>query len=440
MIFRKYFYFIKEDLWRIRLRYLTPKKSFWLRQLRILILSISEFNKDKCSLRASALTYFTLFSLVPLLAMAFGIAKGFGFEKLLTEQLKSKFTGQQEIVNRVITFSENLLNNTSGGIIAGIGVAILFWTIIKVLGNIEQSFNDIWGVKKSRSLGRKFSDYLSFMMISPIIFIMASSMTVVVSAKITAIVNQLTLWGWVGSLILLLLKILPFSLIWGLFTFTYLFMPNTKVNFTSGLIGGIIAGTLYQFGQRIYLMFQISVSNFNAIYGSFAALPLFLTWLQLSWLIVLYGAEIAFAHQNVDTYEFEPDCLKVSPGFKRLVTLGVVHLCVKKFKNGEAPLTTEEISQQMDIPIRLLNQIIFELVEIKILSEVKKNEGKVFAYQPSKNLDELTVQSIINQLDKNGIDNIPIIITPELEKFTSSLKIFEDLKAKSEANFKLQDI
>jgi membrane protein len=372
--------------------------------------------------------------------MAFGIAKGFGLEKLLVEQLNSKFTEQKEIVNRIITFSENLLNSTSGGVIAGIGVALLFWTIIKVLGNIEQSFNDIWGVKKSRSLGRKFSDYLSFMLISPIIFIMASSMTVVVSAKITAIVNQLTLWGWVGSLILLLLKILPFSLIWGLFTFTYLFMPNTKVNFTSGLIGGIIAGTLYQFGQRIYLMFQISVSNFNAIYGSFAALPLFLTWLQISWLIVLYGAEIAFAHQNVDTYEFEPDCLKVSPGFKRLVTLGVVHLCVKKFKNGEAPLTAKEISQQMDIPIRLLNQIIFELVETKILSEVKKNEDKVFAYQPSKNLDELTVQSIINQLDKNGIDNIPVIITPELEKFTSSLKIFEDLKTKSEANFKLQDI
>ena len=437
---KKIFQFLKSDLWRIRLKDLTPKKSFWLKQLRILTLSFQEFYKDKCILRASALTFYTLLSIVPLLALGFGIAKSFGLEKELAQHIYKAFQEHKEVADKIINFSNKLLENTKEGIIAGVGIIILFWTVIKVLGNIEASFNDIWGVKRPRSWGRKFSDYLAFMMVAPIIFIAASSMTVAITAQVTAIIEQLKLWGWFGSLVFLLLKLLPFSLIWGLFTFTYIFIPNTKVHFSSGLLGGILAGTIYQIFQLIYVNFQIGVAKYNAIYGSFAALPLFLIWLQISWLVVLYGAEIAFAHQNVDTYEFEPDCLKISPFFKKIITLGVVHNCIKKFKNGETPPTAIEIAHQMDVPIRLINQIIFELVEAQILSEVRKDKDNLYAYQPAKNIDEITVQNVLSGLDQYGIDNIPILSSPEMEKLKESLESFWKLIENSDKNIKLKDL
>jgi membrane protein len=403
-------------------------------------LSLREFNRDKCTLHASALTFYTLLSIVPLLAMAFGIAKGFGLAELLEKTIRERIQGQQEVVNRLIEFSNNLLASARGGVVAGIGVAFLTWTIIKVLSSIESSFNDIWGVKTSRSLWRKFSDYLAFMMIAPIVFIMAGSMTVLVTSKIEAFVQKMELWGWVGSLIFYLLRIIPFSLLWGLFTFTYVFMPNTKVKFSSALLGGIVAGTLYQIVQWIYIRFQIGVAGYGAVYGSFAALPLLLVWMQVSWLIVLLGAEISFAHQHVDTYEFEPDCLRVSPAFKRLLTLRVTQHCVKLFKKGEAPLTADEIAQQLDTPIRLVNQILHELVEARILSEVKRETERVFAYQPARNIETMTVASVLSQLDGHGAQDIPVAQTPELQKLTEVLNAFRELDAHSEANRRLEDL
>jgi len=428
------------DLWRIRRKDLPPRKSFWLRQARIVILSLREFNRDKCALHASALTFYTLLSVVPLLAMAFGIAKGFGLAELLEKTIRERIQGQQEVVNRLIEFSNNLLASARGGVVAGIGVAFLTWTIIKVLGSIESSFNDIWGVKTSRSLWRKFSDYLAFMMIAPIVFIMASSMTVLLTSKIEAFVQRMELWGWASLLIFYLLRIIPFSLLWGLFTFTYLFMPNTKVKFSSALLGGIVAGTLYQIVQWIYIRFQIGVAGYGAVYGSFAALPLLLVWMQVSWLIVLLGAEISFAHQHVDTYEFEPDCLRVSPAFKRLLTLLVVQHCVRLFKKGEAPLTADEIAQQLDTPIRLVNQILHELAEARVLSEVKRETDRVFAYQPAWNIEAMTVESVLSRLDDHGVKDIPVAQTPELRKLSESLQTFRELDARSEANRRLGDL
>jgi len=431
---------LSRDLWRIRRKDLTRQKFFWLQQLRILILSLREFKKDKCLLHASALTFYTVLSIVPLVAMAFGIAKGFGLAELLDKTLREKIQLQEETLNWIIAFSNNLLASARGGIVAGIGVVLLLWTIIKVLGSIEGSFNDIWGIKESRSLWRKFSDYLAFMMIAPIVLIVASSMTVLVTSKVQTFVQEMKLWGWIGSLVFLLLRVIPFSLLWGLFTFTYIFMPNTKVHLSSGLVGGIIAGTLYQVAQWIYITFQIGVASYGAVYGSFAALPLFLVWMQTSWLIVLLGAEISFAHQHVDTYEFEPDCLRVSPGFKRLLTLLVTHHCVKLFNEGKTPLTANEIARELDTPIRLIHQILDELVEARVLSEVKRKEDRIVAYQPAKNIEEMTVESVLHQLNERGTQDIPVAHSPQLQKLAEILKTFQELEAHSEANLKLKNL
>ena len=432
--------FIAGDIWRIRLEDLPRKKSFFIKQLRIFLLSARGFDEDKCLLRASALTFYSLISIVPVAAMAFGIAKGFGFEKLLEKQLMNQFSGQEEVLTTVISFANSLLANTKGGLLAGVGIMVLFWAVIKVLGNIEYSFNDIWGIKEGRTLGRKFSDYLSVMLLCPILMILASSVTVFITTQITLITAKVALLGMFSSIIFFVLKLLPYCLIWVLFTFLYIFMPNTKINFKSGILAGIIAGTLYQLVQWGYIIFQVGAAKYNAIYGSFAALPLFLIWLQLSWLIVLFGAEFSFAHQNVDTYEFEPDSLNISDHFKKLLSLQTCHVLVKNFAEGKRPLTATEISRRLEIPIRLVHQILYDLVECGIVSDTQTEEYKELAYQPARDINTLTIKFVVESLEDRGIDDIPVARTAGSKVISETLQAFRDEVEKSRVDKLLRDI
>lgn len=432
--------FIKTDIWRIRLKNLPRTQIFFIKQLRVVLLSLRGFSENKCRLRASALTFYSLLSVVPVVALGFGVAKGFGSEKNLEKQLLEKFPGQEDVLMQVIGFAHTLLEETKGGMIAGIGVAVLFWIVIKLLSNIERSFNDIWGVKEARSAGRKLSDYVSIMLICPILVIMSGSITVFIVTQITLITEKFALLGVFSPIIFFMFKLLPYCAIWGVFTFIYIFMPNTKVNFRSGLIAGVIAGTIYQVAQWAYISFQIGVAQYNAIYGSFAALPLFLIWLQISWLIVLFGAEISFALQNIDTYEFEPDCLRVSTSFKKLISLQTAHLLIKNFSNGHAPLTAIQISHILETPIRLVSQILYEFVESGIASETKTEEYNQFAYQPSRDINILTIKYIFDALEQRGTDEIPVAQTRELKTLSEALKTFNDTIEKSPANRLLKDI
>ena len=432
--------FIRADIWRIRLADLPFGKSFLIKQLRIIILAIRGFDEDKCFVRASSLTFYTLLSIVPVVAMFFGVAKGFGFEKILERRLYANFRGQEEIIEKVITFSNSLLQQTQGGIIAGIGLAVLFWSALKVLNHIERSFNDIWEIKTGRSWGRKFSDYLAIMLISPILIIMSGSVTVFITTQVEQITHRIALVGMFSPFISFMLKFLPYLLIWMLFTFLYVLMPNTKVQYKAGLIGGVVAGTLYQIAQATYISFQIGAARYNAIYGSFAALPLFLLWLQISWWIVLFGAELSFANQNVDTYEYEPDSLKVSPGFKKLLTLQVVHLLIKKFANGDKPLTDSQISTLLKIPIRLLHHIVFDLVESGLVSEICTTSDKELAYQPARDINQLSIQSVLEALDRKGTENIPVADTAEYRALSDALKKFSEAMENWPANKLLKNI
>ena len=438
--FGKLIDFLRQDVWRIRSGTLPRKRSFLLKQLRIIILAFRGFDEDKCSLRASALTFYSLLSIVPTAAMIFGVAKGFALEKRVEKELLEKFKGQEEVITKVIEFANSMLEETKGGLIAGIGVVVLFYLIIKLLGNVENSFNDIWGVTHARTLGRKLSDYLSMMLICPVLLVMSSSITVFITTQVTLITDKIALLGIFSPIISVLLKILPYCVIWLLFTFIYIFIPNTKVHFRSGLLGGIVAGTIYQIVQWLYITFQIGVAKYGAIYGSFAALPFFLIWLQLSWLIVLFGAEISFAFQNVETYEFEPDSLRARPSFRKLLALRIAQVCIKNFCNGERPLSAEQISHALEIPIRLVNLILFELVESRILSEVRETSDDEPLFQPARNVDTLSINYIIQALDRLGTDNIPVAQSEELTKISHCLEAFTSIVEKSELNLLLKDI
>jgi membrane protein len=435
--------FLTTDIWRLHLKNYPRKKSFFIRQLRIIVLAVRGFAEDKCKFRASALTFFSLLSIVPVIAMMFGIAKGFGLQEKVEAQILEKLgqiEGQEKVAERIIEFSNSLLEKAEGEYIAGIGVVLLLWAVIKLLSNIENSFNDIWGIKKPRTIGRKFSDYLSMMLICPILLVMASSATVIVSTQIHLLVQKLPLHSAIISLILTSLRLLPFCTIWIIFTFVFIFMPNTKVNWRSGILGGIVAGTMFQLVQSLYIHFQVGVTSYNKVYGSFAALPLFLIWLQISWLVVLFGAELSFAHQNVDTYEFEPDCLSVSHRYKRKLSLLITHLLVKNFCSCRRPLYASEISQKLEIPVRLVRQILFELAECRILSEVGKEADKEIAYQPACDANVLTVKYVIDALESRGNADIPVLDSSELEKLSDCLNTFSTALEQSSANLALKNI
>ncbi|MFO7461708.1 MAG: YihY/virulence factor BrkB family protein [Desulfatiglandales bacterium] len=431
--------FLTRDVWRIRGKDLPRSRSILLRTIRVVILSIRGIMQDKAPLRASALTFYSLLSVVPVVAMIFGIAKGFGFERTLERMLMKSLEGQEQIVERVLEFSHALLDSVKGGFVAGVGLLILFYTIIKILSNIESAFNDIWGIKRSRSLGRKITDYLSIMLIGPVLLVLSSTVTVLISSGITRVVEGISYLKIVSPGVFFLLGFLPYLSLWILFSFVFVFVPNTKIKLTSGILGGVIAGTLYHIFQWGYIHLQIGVAKYNAIYGSFAALPLFFVWMQLSWLIVLFGAEISFAHQNEETYEFEQECLTVSHSFKRLLSLWVFDRLVKNFILGEKPWDAGRISHELEIPSRLVNQILHDLGASGLVSEVKIDETGV-GYEPAKDLEGMTIKNVIDTLEEYGSDSIPVAKAESLDKIADHLKAFDDLIASSPANLKLKDL
>ncbi|MHB0945988.1 MAG: YihY/virulence factor BrkB family protein, partial [Sedimentisphaerales bacterium] len=249
--------YLQTDIWRVQLKHCPRKKFFLLRTLRIIVLAVRGFIEDKCKFRASALTFFSILSIVPIIALIFGVAKGFGFEKMVEKELMQKMEGQTEVATKILDFANSLLANVHGGVVAGIGVLFLFWTVINVLSNIENSFNDIWGVKAPRTFARKFSDYISMTLVCPFLLVISGSLTVVISSQIKNIIQSFPIFHFIGPLVLVLLNLLPYVALWVVFTFIFMFMPNTKVKFTSGLLAGIVAGTILQITQLIYIKFQI---------------------------------------------------------------------------------------------------------------------------------------------------------------------------------------
>ncbi len=404
--------FLLKDLWSVKLEEYPPKMKFLFKYLRVIILALRGSVENKVTVRASALTYYTLMSIVPVLAMAFGIAKGFGADKYLEKELKEGLEGQGEIADKLVTFANSLLENTGGGLIAGIGVIFLFYSVSKIFSSIETAFNDIWKIEKPRTIVRKFTDYLSMMLIAPILLIASSSISVFLATQLDTIGKQIELIGYVSEYLMFALNFIPLFLIWILFSVVYIVMPNTKVSPQSGIISGIIAGTAFVATQWIYIDFQIGVSKFNAIYGSFAALPLLLIWLQVSWMIVLFGAEVSFANQNIDLYEFEAESEHISSSSKRTLSLLVVNLIVKRFEKGEDPLTALELSQNLKIPVRLMRALLNQLIECRIISETIDSKTKSIAYQPAQHIDNFSVSYVFNSLDNLGTTIEPSI--PEM--------------------------
>ncbi len=432
--------FIQSHIWELPLDQLPRWQSPLIKQVRVLILAFKGFNRDKCQLRAAALTFYSILSLIPILAMVFGIAKGFGFEQklelLLQQKIASRDMVAQEGVDWIISKAKLLLESTRGSLIAGVGLIVLMWAATRVLRHIEAALNDIWEIKNSRPWIRNFTDLLSIMVVAPILFILAQSTTVFITAIIQDLSKGMKLLGH----LFLLIKLVPFGLIWLLFTMIYVVVPNTKVNFKSALVAGVIVGTTFQLSQWIFFKSQMGISKYNAIYGSFAFLPLLLIWIQTAWLILLLGAEIAFANQHINRYEFALGSQEVKPSFKKLVTLLITNLLVKNFVEAKSSLTAEEISATLHAPVRLVRQCITDLMNSKIINEVGKKNSQDTSYQPARSVENLSVSFVLQAIDEHGLGDIHIHEYGESKRLSQALEALNQEIERSPSNILLKDI
>jgi membrane protein len=435
--------FINRRVWEYRLKDLGVAKAWIIRTLRVFLFASRKFVADRCDSTAAVLTYYSLLNVVPLLAVAFAIAKGFGLKRLIEKQilqLAGQAGWQHEATDYLLEFANNLLHHTKSGLIAGVGVVLLLYTVISILGKIEWSFNEIREIKASRTLIRKFTDYMALMVVSPVLLVVSSSATVLVASKIRPILGEFALLGVFGYVVLFVLNLLPYVSIWVLLTALYLIMPNAKVPFRSAVIGGIAAGTITQIVQWVYINFQIGVAKYGAIYGSFAALPLFLVWLQISWMIVLFGAEIAYASEHTESYGFHPDYSAISPSDRRLLMLRICHLLIARFSRGDRPLSAQQIAEKMEIPVRLVQELLETLSTIGLVVETRIGRFGKTGYQPGRATEDITIMFVLEQYDKYGERPVPEPAGDEAVSIARYLKEIAEAGAQSPGNMRLKEI
>lgn len=429
--------FVTYDIWRITEDEVTKTKYSIYNIIKTIYLCVNRFTTDRLANKASALTYSTLLAIVPILAILFAIARGFGFSNLMEHQLRSGFGGSAQTTETILSFVDSYLSHTKGGIFIGIGLVMLLWTVINLVSSIEITFNRIWQVKKERSMYRKITDYFSMLLLMPILIVVSGGLSIFMSTML----KQMEDFVLLAPVLKFLIRLIPFGLTWIMFTGLYIFMPNTKVKFKHALMSGILAGTAYQTFQFLYISSQMWVSSYNAIYGSFAALPLFLLWLQISWTICLFGVELAYASQNIRNFSFDRDTKNISRRYRDFISILVMSLIAKRFERNEPPYTAELITEEHQIPIRLTNQVLYQLQEIDLIHEVTTDQkSEEIAYQPSIDINQLNVALLLDRLDTYGSEDFKV---DKEEEFSGQWKILLDSRKeyyKSASKVLLKDL
>jgi membrane protein len=431
---------LNDVIWNTSLSEISKRKSFILKQMRIFVLAARGFTNDKVQLRASSLTFYSLLSIIPFAAIVFAIAKGFNVDNNIKIIIQEKFQSQAANLNWLVNEAQTAIEKTSGGYMAGVGIIILFWSVMSLLTNIESSFNHIWQIRTSRPWHRKFTDYLTIMLIAPVFIILSISITLFISINLPDYMTNAPILDFFKPVISFLIQFAPYLLSWLALTVLFIIMPNAKVKFIPALISGIIAGTLLQVIQWLYIDLQFGISKLGAIYGSFAAVPLFIIWLQSSWIVVLLGAEISFANQNVSRYELESEALNISAYQKRALMLMILHMIIRNFSLGEKPISASYIAANLKIPVRLARDILQDLTNVNIVSVIHENDEKERLYQPAMDIHKLTVSFVFSRLDKKGVEQIMVIRNKDYEKIISMLEKFDKLIAKSDANILIKDL
>ncbi len=414
--------------------YRNPVARWAVRQYKLLFYTVQGLSSHGTMVRSAALTFYTLMSLVPVVALVFAVVKGFGLAEGLEQNLYEVLPQSPEVIDYVVGFAQKALARTQGGWVALVGVLTLFWAVIKVFGSIEDAFNNIWEVRSTRSAARKYGDYIAVVVVAPILWVISSSMGNY-AAEILGVAGSsaLEVLSRAGSLVVA----------WVMFTFIYVVLPSTKVRFTAALTAGVVAGTAFVLFQWGYVYLQRWMTSYNAIYGSFAALPLFLLWMQISWEILLLGGELSFAYQNVARFDEERESLLVSYDCRRKLMVGVMVLVSRAFRDGRGAVSFSEIRDRLDVPTRIMNNILYTLVQARMLSEIR-TEGTDYdlEYAPARDISTLRVYDILSAVDSHGFgrDTIDMRSNRELRRCAEVVERLKDVTRASTENVLLTEL
>ena len=391
--------FFKTDIWEIPSTGPMSVRSLLLNLLKTLLLAFRFFTAKRVMTQASALTYSTLLALVPILAVVFAIARGFGYNKYIEVWFRDALSSQPQAAEVIIGFVNSYLVHTKSGIFLGIGLIFMLYTVLMLISNIEQTFNEIWQVKKQRSLFRTFTDYIAMLFLFPILIVLASGLSIYMATVANSAGNFMLL----GPAVSFLLELFPYVLMSSMFIALYVFMPNTHVKFRHCVIPGVLAGVAMQCVQVLYIHSQIWMSSYNAIYGSFAALPLLMLWVQISWTICLFGAELCYSHQNLDYYDYNTSTSELSHRYRIFLSALLLSLICKRFDRGQKAYTAIELRSETGIPIRLVNDLLYDLIDARLLVEVTSDEkGAASQFLPAESVEYMSMGMMTDRLEAKG--------------------------------------
>ena len=457
--------FLTKDIWSFDLNRRGPLLRAVGNTVKVVVIAIRTFLDDKIMARAAALTYSTLFAIVPILALIFAVARGLGFENVLNTLIKEGIvnsdstlvvtepvmnadslaiayndvisgdsistaaqvteTTTNETLKTVMQFIDGYMQYVSGGAFVGIGLLFLLWSVYSLADNIEGNLNQIWHIKQARGMGRKITDYFSLIILIPIGIVSLSGLTSFVKMRLTAMEGYLLLGGFVQFLIVAL----PFLIAGLIFTGFYIFMPNTKVKFKYAVIPGFIAGCLFTVLQNLYFDGQLALSSYNQIYGGFAALPLFLFWLNISWSIILFGCELSYVSQNNDNFNYFKEPEKISRKHQDYYCLMVMSFICKRFNQHLPALNRKDLASELHIPIRYVISSLDTLVEAGLLETVLQSDEREPAYVPATDPSKITVVFVLSKINNTGYCDLDHALDSEIRK--ALLKIDDERKSLS---------
>ena len=466
--------FLSYDIWRSNPETLSNKKNILYNAIKVVMLTVRNVQEMDIAASSRSLTYRTLLSIVPLLAVIFAIARGFGIENIMESGIFNLMTGVQSDTTAIkpeaiappdtavigmdslnianagrvapsvtgadgISFQEeataegrtrefldllfqlidhSLEEAKGGGIFAGVGILLFLYTILILFNDIENNLNKIWQVSKGRSIGRKVTDYLAMVLFIPLFFILVNALNIISYPQNNTLKIIYILYPFIPRL----LNIVPSVVMILIFTAIYQFLPNTKVKFQNALLAGTLAGVAFQFFQMLYLSGQIWITNYNAIYGTFAAIPLMLLWLQLSWFITLIGAEVSYAAQNVRKFSFEKETRNISRRYRDFFTLLIASEIIHRFAEELPPYTADQLSEKCKVPSRLTNDILDDLMAINVISATPTPDDElVMAFQPAVDISLISVNYLMAKLDEKGSEDFMIDMQGEFHKHWKAL-------------------
>ena len=407
--------FLRYDMWR---RTNTEFTGFFQRLgyiiIRTIVLVIRGFGSKNLNDKAKSLTYSLIFAIVPILAMIVAVAKGFGVADVIEVQLNKSFLGDTGLVPTIMEMVDRYLETAQEGLFIGIGILILLWAVYSFFQSVEQAFNGIWNVRKSRSILHQLTTYIAIVVLIPVLIVCSAGINIFLQTTIESSFHVEALHQFFHTSGV---KALQFAIVWMFFITMYMAIPNTKVRFLSALIPGVLMGTLFQLLQMLSVYLIAMLSRTSIVYGAFATLPILMTMLQYTSLLILIGAEMSYAIQNNEEFEYEQDLNSMSRRYKDFIMLYLLSVIIRRFEADEAPYTAHELAVRDHLPIRLVNRLLSRMVETGILREVYVEGEEERTYQPALDTHKISIGMVIERIECQGTEQFLQNPSEEMEQF-----------------------